>query len=59
MSRYIDADLLLQYIGATEHCKDCECNNNDYECRSHSLSRQDICNIVEDLVEESEVNYER
>ena len=53
MPRYIDADKLLQYIGATERCDDCSYYENDIECRSHSLSRQDICTIGEDLVEES------
>ena len=53
MIRYIDANRLLEYIGANEHCKNCLYNNNDCECRGHSLSRQDICNIVEDLVEET------
>ena len=55
MSRYIDADKLLQYIGATENCRDCPYINNDYECRGHSLSRQDICDIIENLCEEGEV----
>ena len=49
MSRYIDADAVLKSIGASEHCKDCECKINNYECRGHSLSRQDICDIVDTI----------
>ena len=55
MARYIDADKLYEYIGAKENCKHCSFVDNDIECRSHSLSRQDMCNIIEDLCEESEV----
>ena len=55
MARYINADKLLEYIGATENCKGCPFVDNDIECRGHSLSRQDMCNIIEDLCEESDV----
>ena len=58
MSRYIDADKLLQYIGASEHCEDCYGYINDHECRGRTISRQDICNVVEDLIEMEEVNDE-
>ena len=53
MARYIDADKVLQSIGAAEHCKDCSFNIGLYDCRGHSLSRQDVCDIIEDLCQDT------
>ena len=46
MSRYIDADYVIKAIGAEIACGNCKQSRT--ECLCHSLSRQDICGIIDD-----------
>lgn len=46
MPRYIDADYLIKAIGADNSCGRCKQSRSD--CLCHSLSRADICGIIDD-----------
>lgn len=44
--RYINLASLIHSIGARVDCKDCTQSQTD--CMAQTLSRMDICNLVED-----------
>ena len=58
MPKYIDADYIINAIGAEDGCG--KCKQGFLDCRAHSFSRMDICNIVEDApsINVSRIIYE-